>query len=79
MTVYNVQNTLEVGKPCRIFDANGLEWHDVVECDTETGRILRFKRDAEGRWVDQEGELVRETVHGAPPLQLRKLDGSLWA
>ena len=76
--IYNVQNTSGIGKPCRIFDANGLEWDDIEECDTETGRMIQFKRDAEGRLVDHEGELIRETVYGAPPLQLRNLDGSLW-
>lgn len=39
MTLFTMKNR---PGPMRIFDANGMELHRVVECDTETGRVMRF-------------------------------------
>jgi len=53
----------------RVFDANGLEWRYVVECDTETGRVVCLKRDGDS-FVAEDGEVVREAHHTAAPLTL---------
>lgn len=72
--LYNLDNTIRTGNPVRVFDANGLEWTGVIECDTETGRILKYVEDEKGMPVEGargsmlEGELVRETVFTSAPL-----------
>lgn len=69
--ILNVDNYFGNRMPCRCFDANGLEWTLVYECDTETGRIERFVPDPEtGRPFLNEActDAVRETIHAAAPL-----------
>lgn len=69
---YTLENTINIGQPKRVFDANGLEWTHVLECDTETGEIIRQKTDENGKIViDYEmGEVVTERIITAAPLMV---------
>ena len=59
--------------PCRVFDANGLEWHHVESCDTDTGVLTQFVVDRNGDYVlAEDGNIKRETVKTAAPLMLVK-------
>lgn len=49
-------NTVELGRSCRIFDANDVEILDCIECNTNTGRCIQRVRDSEGRFVIVHGE-----------------------
>lgn len=58
------------GLPCRIIDANGAEPQYVVEWDTETGRVVRLKRGADGWELNADRTAVLlVTEFYAPPLQ----------
>lgn len=49
-------NTVDLGRSCRVFDANDIEILDSIECNTNTGRCIRRVRDSEGRFVIIHGE-----------------------
>jgi len=71
--IYNMTNTADVGKfVVRVVDANGLEYKYTMEIDTETGRIVKQKRDNLDRPVidEYEGCVVLETVQAAPPVSV---------
>lgn len=71
MAILNVDNGFGGAMPCRIVDANGLDWSLVYECDTETGRIEKFVPHPEtGRpYLDKAtDDAARETVMAAAPL-----------
>ena len=74
--IYNLDNTLRVGKRVKhIFDVNGLDWigHKVLECDTETGRILRFATGPNGDILADPAngyEPRREEIKTAAPLRV---------
>lgn len=68
---YNLANTAEAERPVSaIIDANGLEWWDALELDTETGRLIKHKRDAKGRLMEDfdRGCLVQEEIKIAAPV-----------
>lgn len=67
---YNMENTAWAGRLVeRIVDANGLEWDCVIECDTETGEIVRYQTDDQGGFVlGMDGYMLRETIQTAAPL-----------
>mgnify|MGYP000241490494 CR=1 FL=1 len=44
---YTLANTIDIDKPQRVFDANGVEIDWVIECDTETGEVCKYKGDLE--------------------------------
>jgi hypothetical protein len=48
MPKYNVTDNRPNELPCRIMDANGLEWEKVVEVDTDTGDIICLVEDGQG-------------------------------
>ena len=54
----------------RVFDTNGLEWEDVVECDTATGEMICFDRDEQGRIVPHGGCIRTKRIKVAAPLKL---------
>jgi hypothetical protein len=83
--LYNVENTILAGKPVDyILDANGFRYDKgLLECDTETGRIVRYKpADASTpahlvaligdgtriKLLEGGGGFEQETIQGAPPL-----------
>jgi len=70
MTIYNVKNTFERGRPCRVFDANGEEYHKGMECDTETGRIVQQVGKDGQPVITNDDRLVFETVMAPAPLQI---------
>lgn len=59
---------------CHVLDANGLEWFQVKEFDTETGLIVRDVTDADNNvLMDPEtGGFVTEEVYAAAPLTFLK-------
>lgn len=67
--IYTMTNIQRRGIRVRIFDANGQEQRFVTECDTETGRLRRWKAAPDGgkrKLVD--GDPVQETVFVPAPL-----------
>lgn len=68
--ICHYNDPIHAGKRYRIYDANGLLWSHVIECDTETGRIVRYKLNDHGSpYVDwTREEMAKETVYGAAPL-----------
>ncbi len=72
MTVFDVSNTSEIGRPANVFDANGLEWPFVINCDTESGRIEKFVADEYGiiQIAPNGEEAIRETIIVASPLHV---------
>ena len=49
--IYTVENTAGCGNPVRVFDANAVEILNIVECDTETGRVVKYAQDELGRFI----------------------------
>lgn len=68
--IYNAKNTAGIGRPVEVFDANGLKWDRLIECDTETGRIVRHVRDESGNFVLNGSEIAREEQFVAAPLSV---------
>lgn len=60
---YTVENTVEIGKPKRVF-VDGVEINNVIECDTEEGYAIFYPVDENGSLRVQEGEFMTETIHG---------------
>lgn len=52
--------------PARVFDANGLEWRDVYNCDTQTGEL-----EIQSSIDYDKGEIIREKVKTAAPLTVK--------
>ena len=72
MTIYTIENTAGIGKPCKMFDANGVELLYVIEADTETGHIKRRIKDRRGNFIlapSGEESLVVLEAH-PPPLRV---------
>ena len=61
---YTVEDTVKVGKPARVFDADGNELDGCTMVDTDTGEVERIKVDADGNFVVHPNgkRLVCETV-----------------
>jgi YD repeat-containing protein len=49
MAIYTVENTSKIGKPCKVYDARGDEITDIIECNDETGFVVRYARDEQGK------------------------------
>jgi hypothetical protein len=61
--LYTVANTVDIGKPVdRVIDANGLEWNQTLEVDTDTGRIKYRKAEDDGYG----NEVIEEVMTAAP-------------
>ncbi len=65
-----IANTLEIGKRCKIFDADDDEVLDVVEANTETGSVLRHKREG-GLVVAMKGTCRTVKIRETRPAPLR--------
>lgn len=62
MPIYTPQNT---DKFYRVFDANGLEWKDVTEANTDTGEIEQFQRNEQGvffQTMDGDAARIRRII-----------------
>jgi hypothetical protein len=78
MPFYN-WNTRNPLLPCAdIRDANGQEIHGVLQCCTETGRLVRLRYDADGRCEqDENGDQV-ELMETRPAPLLVKFHEDGW-
>ncbi len=47
--IYTMENTKKRGIRVQLFDADGQEQHMVIECNTETGRLVRWKPGPDGK------------------------------
>jgi hypothetical protein len=76
--ILSMDNDFNGMVPCKVLDANGLEWSYVYECDTESGRIERYSQHPEtGKpYLNEAGDdPVRETVNAAAPLTIVPIRG----
>lgn len=67
--IYNLENTVEIGKPIIVYDANGMEIPFVIECNTETGLVRHLKANSNGEFmIDHEREepMTCEVTYPAP-------------
>ena len=70
----NVDNTSRIGKPVRIFDADGQEVKRVVECDTTTGHVVRFMTAAGQLVRTPDGNDIQRLTENRPaPLRVEPL------
>jgi hypothetical protein len=67
--------TAEGYAPCKVFDANGLEWRDLAWVDSDTGEGEQLLRDEGGNWmVDRpKGEVCRAMVRLATPVLVKPM------
>lgn len=61
--IYTFANTVEIGKPVRVF-VDGAEISNVIECDTNEGYAIYHPIDANGNLRICRGYLETETIHG---------------
>ena len=72
--IYTRENTFDVGRPVEsVTDANGLPYDWCVECDTETGRIVKIAMAFGGKIIlgGIKGMYKRETVMVPSPLLVK--------
>ena len=68
--IYTMENTKKRGIRVQLFDADGQEQHMVIKCDTETGRLFRWKPGPDGkRYREEDGQPAQETVFVPAPLR----------
>ena len=73
MAIYTVDNTSKIGRPCKVFDANGVELRWVLRCDTETGEVEQHATDPETGKIQidiAKGEIVQQTKFYPAPLRV---------
>lgn len=72
MTKYTIENTSEIRKPCRVFDADGVELKYVVMCDTETGEVEQLVYNENDRHFEKAiGNTIARSVKFYPkPLRI---------
>ena len=66
MPRYDIENTIKIGKPCQVFDANNDEILWVVSCDTETGEVERLEHDGQSFVTDEEGYDINRIIENRP-------------
>ncbi len=64
--IYNLANTADIGKHCMIYRPGKIAIPYVIEVDTNTGMVHRFKLDMKGRVIVQDDKpvTVKEKVPG---------------
>jgi len=67
--IIKMPDAYEKHGPIRIFDANGLEWSNVVWANTETGEIIRQVVEG-GELLIVYGNIIHERVKAAAPLRV---------
>ena len=70
---FTVENTVRIGYPVRVFDANGDEIRYVLEADDVTGEctVFRTRTDRDrGPLVTAKLELSKRRIICKPPLQI---------
>lgn len=69
--IYTIANTSAVGMPVLVFDAEDKQIDYVLECDTETGRVFRFKTiEGKLQLSPDRREAEKETVFFPAPLRV---------
>lgn len=69
-----VDNTSRIGKPVRIFDADGQEVKQVVECDTTTGHVVRFRTEGGKIAGPPNGTAIQRVTENRPaPLRVEPI------
>lgn len=54
--------------PCRVYDANGLEWEYLTQVDTETGEVVQLVRNEHGDYIIEGDDVVRKTFRIPTPI-----------
>lgn len=73
-TIYNVENTVGVGKPISVYDATGKQHYHTYECCVESGRIIKARQSVDGKilWCDPKTEeVIRDTIYAPAPLVVK--------
>lgn len=71
MVVYTRDNTVYADRPIMVFDRFGEQLLDLIECDTETGRVVRYRRDGHGNYiVSPAGDVETEELTVPSPLSV---------
>lgn len=65
--------TVRTHRPCLLYDATGAVLKDCVWADTETGEVVQFVRDANGRFVLNDFSIAKERRIYPAPLRVEKL------
>lgn len=64
--IYTLENTINVGKPCRVFDGDGEEVKKCVYCDTKTGKVIRL-----GDYREKDRDISRITEMRPLPMKIK--------
>lgn len=70
--VYTLENTVNIGKPIKVFDANGIELEGLTFCNVKTGEVLQSVIE-DGSYKHWYGEIIREKKFYPAPLKIEKL------
>lgn len=67
--------TAEQHAPCRIYDANGLEWKHLRWVNTETGEAERIVKTLDGGYVvdERSHSILTEIIHIAAPVLMQPM------
>ena len=69
--ILTVENTLNIGRRCRVYDASGAEVEKCVYCDTETGEVRRLHyRDGQPVLTEYRHEVERITEMRPLPFEI---------
>ena len=60
---YTTKNTIEIGRPKRVF-VDGVEINNVIECNTEEGYAIFHPVDENGDLCVYGGDIMTETIRG---------------
>lgn len=77
--IYDLNNTVLIGKPVAVYDAKGNPVPYVVRCDTETGLVQKYVLTESGRpgVINKLGNPAMETVTVPAPLSVVPLPEKL--
>jgi len=71
MAVYTIENTVKIGKPCRVIDGDGHEVKRCTYCNDVTGEIERHATDASGRPILDESRCDVVRIQETRPLPIK--------
>lgn len=70
---YNLSNTIDLGKPIKVFTNNGVEVVGVVECNTKTGFVKAFAMLDKLPVLDVVGRSVTWQAYLSAPLRVENV------
>ena len=76
--IYTMDNTVRIGKPIRVFDANDSEIMYPVWCDTKTGEVQELRTDENGGYVIEDNAVVVDTKTYPSPLYVMPSEEPPW-